>query len=521
MRRAHVRRRRADPDPAHRRGRPHHRGRPAPEARDRPPAAGQARHRPDRVRHPPRLRGRAPQAAPVPGARPRRGADHRRLHRPGRRPVRASRPPGPASRRRRSTATPPPTSSRLSRILLAGPPRDPPQLRVARRHGHRRRPAPRRPHDRRPDARARRLLPPLPRRRGHLGDGVPLPAAPGLGLRDGRRPTSSSAAPTSCSTTSWAAPSRSRRARRGRCVLTTPLLEGTDGVQKMSKSLGNYIGIAEPPGEQFGKLMRVPDELDAALLRPHDRMAPRSDRRGHRGARRRRARSRSTPSACWPARSSTCTTATAPARRRGGVRPRVPRPRDAPRRSPTFAVDPPRSCRDGRVRARAAARPGVPGRGAVEQGGRGARSSRAACGSTARSSTDPDLERRPPRARRHDSCSSAGGTGPASGRTAARADGPRTQSDPAEQRDTTIGDDHDERDPELRALAAARRSCRRRPLVPCACASEFCAWACPPWPGAARPLRFITARSHGGEISVAIGSGEKSPAPACSRCCSP
>jgi tyrosyl-tRNA synthetase len=49
--------------------------------------------------------------------------------------------------------------------------------------------------------------------------------------------------------------------QEGQVVLTTPLLEGTDGVQKMSKSLGNYIGIAEPPGHQFGKLMRVPDEL--------------------------------------------------------------------------------------------------------------------------------------------------------------------------------------------------------------------------------------------------------------------
>src|SRR3989338_1576027 len=38
-------------------------------------------------------------------------------------------------------------------------------------------------------------------------------------------------------------------------VLTMPLLEGTDGVQKMSKSLGNHVGIAEPSGEQFGKLM--------------------------------------------------------------------------------------------------------------------------------------------------------------------------------------------------------------------------------------------------------------------------
>jgi tyrosyl-tRNA synthetase len=44
-------------------------------------------------------------------------------------------------------------------------------------------------------------------------------------------------------------------------VLTMPILEGLDGVQKMSKSLGNYIGIAEPPGEMFGKLMSVSDDL--------------------------------------------------------------------------------------------------------------------------------------------------------------------------------------------------------------------------------------------------------------------
>ncbi len=44
-------------------------------------------------------------------------------------------------------------------------------------------------------------------------------------------------------------------------VLTTPLLEGLDGVQKMSKSLGNYVGIAEPPGEMFGKLMSISDDL--------------------------------------------------------------------------------------------------------------------------------------------------------------------------------------------------------------------------------------------------------------------
>jgi tyrosyl-tRNA synthetase len=49
--------------------------------------------------------------------------------------------------------------------------------------------------------------------------------------------------------------------QEGQCVLTTPLLEGLDGVNKMSKSLGNFVGIAEAPGEQFGKLLSLPDEL--------------------------------------------------------------------------------------------------------------------------------------------------------------------------------------------------------------------------------------------------------------------
>jgi tyrosyl-tRNA synthetase len=44
-------------------------------------------------------------------------------------------------------------------------------------------------------------------------------------------------------------------------VMTTPLLEGMDGVQKMSKSLGNYIGIDEPPSEMFGKVMSISDDL--------------------------------------------------------------------------------------------------------------------------------------------------------------------------------------------------------------------------------------------------------------------
>jgi len=44
-------------------------------------------------------------------------------------------------------------------------------------------------------------------------------------------------------------------------VITTPLLEGLDGVQKMSKSLANYIGITDAPGEMFGKIMSISDDL--------------------------------------------------------------------------------------------------------------------------------------------------------------------------------------------------------------------------------------------------------------------
>ncbi|MEW5771658.1 MAG: tyrosine--tRNA ligase [Pseudomonadota bacterium] len=49
--------------------------------------------------------------------------------------------------------------------------------------------------------------------------------------------------------------------QKPQCILTMPLLEGLDGVNKMSKSLGNYVGITESPAEQFGKLMSVSDTL--------------------------------------------------------------------------------------------------------------------------------------------------------------------------------------------------------------------------------------------------------------------
>lgn len=49
--------------------------------------------------------------------------------------------------------------------------------------------------------------------------------------------------------------------QESQCILTMPLLEGLDGVRKMSKSYGNYIGIDESPDQMFGKMMRISDEL--------------------------------------------------------------------------------------------------------------------------------------------------------------------------------------------------------------------------------------------------------------------
>jgi len=54
---------------------------------------------------------------------------------------------------------------------------------------------------------------------------------------------------------------QSMEGQRPQQCFMTPLLVGTDGTQKMSKSLGNYIGVAEPPEEIYGKVMSIPDEL--------------------------------------------------------------------------------------------------------------------------------------------------------------------------------------------------------------------------------------------------------------------
>ena len=55
--------------------------------------------------------------------------------------------------------------------------------------------------------------------------------------------------------------------REPQSILTMPILAGIDGTQKMSKSLGNYVGVTDTPEEMFGKVMRVPDELMPAYYR--------------------------------------------------------------------------------------------------------------------------------------------------------------------------------------------------------------------------------------------------------------
>ena len=65
-------------------------------------------------------------------------------------------------------------------------------------------------------------------------------------------------------------------------ILTMPILPGIDGVRKMSKSLGNYVGVDDPPEDMYGKLMRVPDEAmptyyELLLDTPFDSRAPARD----------------------------------------------------------------------------------------------------------------------------------------------------------------------------------------------------------------------------------------------------
>ena len=66
--------------------------------------------------------------------------------------------------------------------------------------------------------------------------------------------------------------------QRPQCIMTVPILEGLDGVQKMSKSLNNYIGVNDPAGEMFGKVMSISDSLmwryyDLVSFRPLEEVA--------------------------------------------------------------------------------------------------------------------------------------------------------------------------------------------------------------------------------------------------------
>jgi len=58
-----------------------------------------------------------------------------------------------------------------------------------------------------------------------------------------------------------------RRGQRGQSVVTVPLLVGTDGVKKMSQSLGNYISVRDEPADMFGKVMSIPDDIMADWYR--------------------------------------------------------------------------------------------------------------------------------------------------------------------------------------------------------------------------------------------------------------
>ncbi len=93
-------------------------------------------------------------------------------------------------------------------------------------------------------------------------------------------------------------------------ILTMPILPGTDGVRRMSKSLGNYVGITDAPEEMFGKLMSVPDAAMARVLPAAAGGGARSQQASGRG----QARARAAARGALPRRRRGC-------RRGGALRP--------------------------------------------------------------------------------------------------------------------------------------------------------------------------------------------------------
>ena len=228
------------------------------QARAGPSAARQARHRPDRARHPPRVHRRAPEAARVPGSRPHGRADHRRLHRHAWATRADARAPGRCSSRPRSTPTPAPSRSRRSRCSTEQRLEVALQRRVA---GH---------------VDGSSCSGCCARRRSRsCSNATTSPSASRLtsrsrcssscircfrGMTRSRsRRTSSSGGPTRSSTCCSGATSSAHYGQPEQVILTVPLLTGTDGVRKMSKSFDNYIGVTEPPEEMYGKTMSIPD----------------------------------------------------------------------------------------------------------------------------------------------------------------------------------------------------------------------------------------------------------------------
>ena len=138
------------------------------------------------------------------------------------------------------------------------------------------------------------------------------------------------------------------------CILTLPLLEGLDGVNKMSKSLDNYVGITEAPAEMFGKLMSISDTLmwryfELLSFRPMDeiaRLKARVRRRPQSARREGDARAGDRRALPFARRGGA---------RAGGVRGALPRPRDAGEHAGGDAADGRRAdCRSRSSRSRRA-----------------------------------------------------------------------------------------------------------------------------------------------------------------------
>ena len=222
-------------------------------------AAREARRGPHHARHPPRPHGGAAQAARVPGPRPHGRADHRRLHRARGRPERALRRRGPTLDPEEIDRNAETYQEQAFKVLDR-------ERTEVRRNGEwldmaDGGPVPARAHRHRgPAARARRLRQALRGRASRSRSSSCSTRCSRATTRWRCAPTSSSAAPTRSSTSCSRATSSRPTASQPQSILTMPILPGIDGEQKMSKSLGNYVGVTEPPEEVFGKLMRVPDD---------------------------------------------------------------------------------------------------------------------------------------------------------------------------------------------------------------------------------------------------------------------